>query len=70
MAAFHYLQMLSRNTEEKVVLLGAQSLNAEVRRNTLFLLMQFCEEEGKKERQVCVLLGSRLQLITEITDIR
>lgn len=52
--SFHYLQILSKNTEEKFVLLGAHSLKAEVRRNTLFLLMQLYEEEGKKKiKPVC-----------------
>lgn len=41
--------MLSKNTEEKFVLLGAHSLKAEVERSTLFLFMQFYGEETKKK---------------------
>lgn len=63
--SFHYLQMLSKNTEEKCVLLGAHSLKAEVRRNALFLLMQFYRELGKKRSLVCMLLRSRLWLIIQ-----
>lgn len=63
--SFHYLQMLSKSTGEKCVPLGAQSIKAEVRRNTLFLLMQFYRELGKKRSHVCMLLRSRLWLIIQ-----
>lgn len=66
--SFHYLQMLSKNTEEKCMPLGAHSRKAEVRRNTLFLLIQFYRELGKKKKKrshVCTLLRSRLWLIIQ-----
>lgn len=53
-SSFHYLQMLSKNTEEKCVPLEAHSLKAEVRRNILFLLMQFYRELGKKKEAISV----------------
>lgn len=62
---FHYLQIPSKNTGEKCVPFGAQSIKAEVRRNTLFLLMQFYRELGKKRSHVCMLLRSRLWLIIQ-----
>lgn len=70
-SSFHYLQMLSKNTEEKCVPLEAHSLKAEVRRNILFLLMQFYRELGKKKKPY--LYASQKQIMvnnTKITDIK
>lgn len=69
--SFHYLQMLFKNTEENFVLLGAHSLKTEVRRNTLFLLMQFYGKEKKKKKSSRY--ASQKQIMannTKITDIK
>lgn len=51
------------------MLLGAHSLKAEVRRNTLFLLMQLYGEE-KKKSSLCASQKQIMANNTKITDIK
>lgn len=68
--SFCYLQMLSKNTGEKFVLLGAYSLKAEVERSTLFLFMQFYGEERKKKSSIYAAQKQIMANNTKITDIK
>lgn len=65
--SFCYLQMLSKNTGEKFVLLGAYSLKAEVERSTLFLFM---ERRGKKKSSIYAAQKQIMANNTKITDIK